>query len=84
MRTIGTRLPPTKQRGDVRVLCVDCGVQWHRSDCVRGEDGRWRCPDDAEGMDPVQTARSDADAVLGREDAVFLPDPGNIDGRVDI
>lgn len=65
-------------------MCDYCGVQWHASDMVKDRSGRWRCPDEGEGMDRVAAAEDDMAAVVGRVDRRGGYPASNVKGTTDL
>lgn len=47
--------------------CDLCGARWMRSKMFRDRSGRLRCPDDADGLDPVSLDRANAEAAQQRQ-----------------
>lgn len=83
-QTIGRKYPRKYARGDTECICFDCGVHWHRSDLRRGGDGQLHCPDEGSGMDQVEAAESDAQAIADRMDRRGQSEAGNCSSTIDL
>lgn len=64
LRTIGrTYTGPSRNWAEA---CDVCGVEWHRSEMTRLEDGVLVCPDDRDGKTTLELDREYADNARAR------------------